>query len=384
MRRTLPIGLKFSQLGIGGDGGGFIFKLIFVPSDFPTVTEADAGTNIVYVGGTDPSVIDNDPTKTNTGQTILYNKRYVWDSASASYYEIGGDDIWTDDGVDVKTASPRNVNLQDKGLKDVNVTTVLKIGDALNPTLNTVNQTIIGAINELASRGSTPINLTTQLDTGGVTEFTLPFELAHPEISSVYWNGNRQLYGINYTIDGAILTWINTAPSFPLADNDGINSLYIIPETNLIPRIINTPSLIQYVSAPEIGVVGDSMVFYDIKFATENQKEFIDYNPATGVATILENGDYDTAVVLLLNGLTTAHTNGNLVFDVSGTPNYIWRGNPANMMSPAGDWYSTHKKTLKLNAGQTVKTALQVYGGAKSIDVVIPSQFSINLLRRNT
>jgi hypothetical protein len=100
--------------GFGESGDGFVFKIILVPADFPTLIEADANLNVIYVCGTDPSVIDNDPTKTNTGQTIFFKKRYVWDVLTQQYYEIGGDDLWFDDGTYYKMANPRHLNMQSK------------------------------------------------------------------------------------------------------------------------------------------------------------------------------------------------------------------------------------------------------------------------------
>lgn len=59
---------------------------------------------------------------------------------------------WTDDGTDVKTIfDPRNVNLQNAGFKDTNVTTAVKLGDVSNTSLNTTNKTIIGAVNEIVA-----------------------------------------------------------------------------------------------------------------------------------------------------------------------------------------------------------------------------------------
>lgn len=145
------IGKKFSQF-YGGEGSFFNLKTITVPSDFPTKVEADVNTNVIYVGGGVPNVTDNDPTKTNTGFVLLEKAEAVWDPKTSMYYELGPQALWVDDGADIKTISPsRNINLQNGGLKDTNVTTPIKIGDSLNKTLNTVNKTFAGSINELAA-----------------------------------------------------------------------------------------------------------------------------------------------------------------------------------------------------------------------------------------
>jgi len=109
--------------GFGEGGDGFIFKIILVPADFPTLVEADANLNVIYVCGTDPSVIDNDPTKTNTGKTIFFTKRYVWDVLTQQYYEIGGDDLWLEDGTNIKTVTPLDLNMQNKTIYGAALTT---------------------------------------------------------------------------------------------------------------------------------------------------------------------------------------------------------------------------------------------------------------------
>ena len=64
----------------------------------------------------------------------------------------GGPTPWTDNGVKVFTTAPRDIDLQSKGLQDDNVTTPVLLGDVLNTTLDTTNQTLLGATNELFAR----------------------------------------------------------------------------------------------------------------------------------------------------------------------------------------------------------------------------------------
>lgn len=84
-------------------------------------------------------------------------------TGSVLYDQIG----WKKAGTDVSTYSTSlNVNLGTAGLKDSNVTTPVPLGDTLNSSLTTTNQTLIGAINEINSasgivpldRGGTGIN----------------------------------------------------------------------------------------------------------------------------------------------------------------------------------------------------------------------------------
>lgn len=67
--------------------------------------------------------------------------------------DITGDNIWVDNGIDIKTVNiNRNINLQNGGLKDENITTAIKLGDTTNTSLNTINKTIVGAINEINTK----------------------------------------------------------------------------------------------------------------------------------------------------------------------------------------------------------------------------------------
>lgn len=69
-------------------------------------------------------------------------KSYVDGQAFSGYWNRTGTDLTP------KTAGD-NVNLGTGGLKDANVTTAIKLGDATNTSLATLNQTIVGGINNL-------------------------------------------------------------------------------------------------------------------------------------------------------------------------------------------------------------------------------------------
>jgi len=70
-------------------------------------------------------------------------------------------------------------------------------------------------------------NITTQLGAGGVTVFTLSNAPINPTNTGAFYNGARQEYGVNFTVSGATLTWINGAPSFTLGSDDGTNNFVI-------------------------------------------------------------------------------------------------------------------------------------------------------------
>jgi hypothetical protein len=77
--------------GVSG-GSGSSYLLISVASDFPTSAEATAGAgSVLYIAA--ENVTDNDPTKTDTGQSFLEGDIFVWDEADTKYIKtqvVGG------------------------------------------------------------------------------------------------------------------------------------------------------------------------------------------------------------------------------------------------------------------------------------------------------
>ena len=86
-----------------------------------------------------------------------------------------------------------------------------------------------------AGSGITPEDLTTQLGAGGVTAFTLSATPVSPNKSILFYNGQQQIYGVNYTISGTALTWITTPPSFALGSDDGTNSFWVYYDITITP-----------------------------------------------------------------------------------------------------------------------------------------------------
>jgi len=80
------------------EGGTIIIKgIINIPADFPLPTEVQVGWT--YFICTD--VIDNDPTRTNTGQSFLVGQEIVW--TEANLWGILGDNaLWLDDSINLK------------------------------------------------------------------------------------------------------------------------------------------------------------------------------------------------------------------------------------------------------------------------------------------
>lgn len=119
-----------------------------------TATYTITGTPVTPATGTieaRPNVVtDNDPTRTNTGQTFKDEDIIAWNGTN--WTDITGVEVWIDTGLDVRLINAKAVNLQNFGLIDTNVTTELKLGDASNTIYTTDNKTIIGSGNELTDR----------------------------------------------------------------------------------------------------------------------------------------------------------------------------------------------------------------------------------------
>lgn len=126
------------------------FKLtweINIASDFPTL--ADVKNGWTYTIKAD--VVDNDPTKTNTSQAFSTLDIVAWNGTN--WTDITGIEVFKEDWENAKTHNPNlNIDLQNGGLKDSNVTTAVKLWDSSNTSLNTTNKTILGAINENKSK----------------------------------------------------------------------------------------------------------------------------------------------------------------------------------------------------------------------------------------
>jgi len=104
---------------------------IALASDFPTTAYVETGYFYVITA----NVTDNDPTKTNTGQSFLAGDEIVWNGTDWS--DIGSTAIWTDDGTDITPVNTgRNIDIGTGGLKDNDVTTALPLGDASNTSID--------------------------------------------------------------------------------------------------------------------------------------------------------------------------------------------------------------------------------------------------------
>ena len=147
---------KLSNIFGVSASGAFLFKGdINAAADFPLLVDVLNGWT--YTIST--NVTDNDPTKTNTGQSFRVGDVIAWNGSL--WTDITGIEVWIDDGTDVKTINdPRNVDLQNAGLKDNDVTVAIPLGDASNTVSNMTNQTLLGASNNIITKGLSTGKLT--------------------------------------------------------------------------------------------------------------------------------------------------------------------------------------------------------------------------------
>lgn len=151
---------------------------IALNSDFPTLAEVENGWTYTILA----DVTDNDASKTNTGQSFLLNDEIAWNGTN--WTTLGSVTYWNDDGTDLTSkVDTRNINLQNGGLKDTNVTTAIKLGDVTNTSFNTTNKTIIGAVNEILT------TISTETDTFNIETKVLD-TFAHASHTGAMYNYN--------------------------------------------------------------------------------------------------------------------------------------------------------------------------------------------------
>jgi hypothetical protein len=130
--------------------------------------------------------------------------------------------LWDDDGTDLYSITGRNINLKGAGLKDTNVTTAIKLGDALNTSFATTNKTIVGALNEAyqwnrvdLGAGDYVLTPTTATD-----EIQVPTSGAAGQILYTDLSGNKKITGSDtLKWDGSGITNTAASPYFRAASN---------------------------------------------------------------------------------------------------------------------------------------------------------------------
>jgi len=140
------IGKKFSQLFYSSEKGTSIWKgEIVIPSDFPTLLEVKIGWE--YTINNPAGVTDNDPTRTNTGQTFVDKQEIKWNGTDWTI--LGNERLWGYDAVDYFTIQPRNINLTTGKIYKINDENIFT---RINSELLTTNKAVFGSINELDDR----------------------------------------------------------------------------------------------------------------------------------------------------------------------------------------------------------------------------------------
>jgi len=124
-----------------GGGNKTKIKYISVAADFPTKLEADGYVWDFYVFTA--NVTDNDPTKTNTGQTFLAGEEAVWNLVN--YTVFGASALWGDNLTDLTPINPRDINVATGQIYKINNQNIFT---RLNSELKTFDKSVWGGINE--------------------------------------------------------------------------------------------------------------------------------------------------------------------------------------------------------------------------------------------
>jgi hypothetical protein len=103
----------------------FLYKgVISVSSDFPNPLSVKVG----WVYAVIQDVTDNDPTKTNTGQSFLLGDEIVWNGLN--WTEFGSIDLWFDEGTSLRPINTRDINVNSNNITNI------KYSDYLNTFSN--------------------------------------------------------------------------------------------------------------------------------------------------------------------------------------------------------------------------------------------------------
>jgi hypothetical protein len=97
------------------------------------------------------------------------------------------------------------------GLVDGDVTIPVLVGDSSNTTFDTINQTIIGAVNELFATSTSNNAVEDILTVGfnGQTAFTLSSTPVSDAAFALYLNGQLRRINVDYTRSGTNVTWLD-------------------------------------------------------------------------------------------------------------------------------------------------------------------------------
>jgi len=256
-------------------------------------------------------------------------------------------------------------------------------GTTQAPTDNTTKLATTAFVQQeiIAAAGIIAENLTAQLGAGGVTSFTLSNTPVTPQYSQLYYNGIKQIYGVNYTISGTTLMWITTPPSFALGSNDGIRSFWIDYDINYATQ---AELFVAYNNGTITGLTGDD-TDADIVYNTIETNLGNHYNPSTGVFTAPDDGIYEFDMIAPLNNLTTSYTNATLSVYRTGAATANWA---MQNLNPQGIRLASNQATLsgttkiKMVSGDTAVFRVKIGLSTKTIDIPVGGICSGRLVTR--
>jgi hypothetical protein len=246
---------KTISSSLGGDG--FHWQVAIIDQvDFTTAEPAAPTTGDRYINTvTGTSSITAQPVTINyiyewSGtiwtETVPQEGFALWDETANAIYVFDGTSwnilstsLWKIIGSDIKTITdPLNVDLQNGGLKDNDVTTAVAFGDASNTSLNTTNKTLLGGINEVHASLPNAVEDILTVASDGQTAFTLSNTPSSDAAFTLYLNGQLAERTVDYTRSGTSITWINGGSLGPLVTTDYFVALYNDTAISVPPKSV--------------------------------------------------------------------------------------------------------------------------------------------------